>query len=274
MKRGRPNNKSSLNLAGLTKKNDTFQSYYKSKSHGLLDQNEMIINIDKINSLIQQYNKTENVTINNSNEAFKLLNNSLREYLKNIIQNLIENNRRRTYTKYISFPKQKEIISYGINVQRAEDEIINSKKNKLYPKKNLNLIKIFNMEKKIDLLNKYDNLLKNKKSETQNEIENKEVVANEDKKEDDLSDDDLDFFGKNNKNNQNTNKDILKEHQGIMNVYQSAEITLNKKLTNKGPIKRNIELKDLVNYLEDNSTIPLSKELLYKAYTQLTLNNK
>ena len=274
MKRGRPNNKSSLNLAGLTKKNDTFQSYYKSKSHGLLDQNEMIINIDKINSLIQQYNKTESVTINNSNEAFKLLNNSLREYLKNIIQNLIENNRRRTYTKYISFPKQKEIISYGINVQRAEDEIINSKKNKLYPKKNLNLIKIFNMEKKIDLLNKYDNLLKNKKSETQNEIENKEVVANEDKKEDDLSDDDLDFFGKNNKNNQNTNKDILKEHQGIMNVYQSAEITLNKKLTNKGPIKRNIELKDLVNYLEDNSTIPLSKELLYKAYTQLTLNNK
>ena len=274
MKRGRPNNRNTLSLSGLTKKNDTFQSYYKSKYHGLLDPDEMIINTDKINSLIQKYNKTENVTINNSNEALKLLNNSLREYLKNIIQKLIENNRRRTYPKYISFPKQKEIISYGINVKRAENEVINSKKNKFYPKKNLNLIKIFNIEKKLDMLNKYDSLLKNKKTDTQNENENKEVIKNEEKKEEDLSEDDLDFFGKSNKNNQSANKDNIKEHQGIMNVYQSAEITLNKKIINKGQIKKKIELKDLVNYLEDNSTIPLSKELLYKAYTQLTINNK
>ena len=33
----------------------------------------------------------------------------------------------------------------------------------------------------------------------------------------------------------------------------------------------NIELKDLIYYLEENQTIPLNKQLLYKAYIDMTL---
>ena len=56
--------------------------------------------------------EAENVTISNSDELIKFINNSIKEYLKNIIQKLIENNRRRTYPKYFPFSKLGLLVRY------------------------------------------------------------------------------------------------------------------------------------------------------------------
>ncbi len=123
MKKGRPQGKTSLiNLSGLAGSHN-YQSYYQEKNT-----NDIILNLKILRELMANFNNMKNVTINNSNEAIKFLNNSLKEYLKNIIQQLIENNRRRTYSKYIPIPKQNKIIEFGISVQRDQNPLINQKK--------------------------------------------------------------------------------------------------------------------------------------------------
>ena len=149
MKKGRPQGKTSLiNLSGLAGSHN-YQSYYQEKNT-----NDIILNLKILKELMANFNNMKNVTINNSNEAIKFLNNSLKEYLKNIIQKLIENNRRRTYSKYIPIPKQNKIIEFGINVQRDQNPLINQKKNKHFPQKNLALMCSINTDKKLSLLKK------------------------------------------------------------------------------------------------------------------------
>ena len=65
----------------------------------------------------------------------------------------------------------------------------------------------------------------------------------------------------------------LKKYEGIMNVYQSHELTTNKKFLKKNKISR-VELKDLIFYLEENQTVPWNKRVLFKAYTEMTSGNK
>ena len=246
-----------------------------------MNQKDIIFNFENLFKLTKRYEMFESIAIDISNETKEFLNNALKEYLKNVIQKLIESNRRRTYSKYFSFSKQNKIISYGINVQRDPNPSINAKKNKFYPQKNLDLICTINVDKKLDLLNQHNALVKKRKYNKDDEEEDK-IINDEknDEKEDGKpgegsdSDEEYDFFQKDKKkrskeiNNNNNNKEYL----GIMNVYQSHELTTNKKMNFKKFNKGRIELKDLVNYLEENQTVPLNKILLYKAYTEMTIS--
>ena len=274
MKKGRPNIKgSSNNLSGL------IRGEYRS-SYTRLNQKDIIFNFENLFKLTKRYEMFESIAIDISNETKEFLNNALKEYLKNVIQKLIESNRRRTYSKYFSFSKQNKIISYGINVQRDPNPSINAKKNKFYPQKNLDLICTINVDKKLDLLNQHNALVKKRKYNKDEEEEDK-IINDEknDEKEDGKpgegsdSDEEYDFFQKDKKKrSKEINNNNNKEYLGIMNVYQSHELTTNKKMNFKKFNKGRIELKDLVNYLEENQTVPLNKILLYKAYTEMTIS--
>lgn len=271
MKRGRPVGKTSLiNLSGLAGSHN-YQAYYQEKNY-----NDIILNLEILKELIKNFSFKENVTINNTNEAVKFLNNSLKEYLKNIIQQLIENNRRRTYSKYIPIPKQNKIIEFGINVQRDPNPLINQKKNKFFPQKNLTLMCTINTEKKLNLLNQYNALKKNKiyKNEEEYEKDEKSEFNKEDDKAAEKMDEgsnssEYDFFQKKRKENKNK-----KDYKGIMNVYQSHELTTNKNFIFKNSKPSHIELRDLIYYLEENQTIPWNKNLLFDAYTEMTIKGK
>ena len=262
-----------INLSGLTGRS-SFQFYNRGKDDNFYSK-EFIINEQNMGQIIKRFNITKNVKLNDSPEAIRFLNNSLKEYLKNIIQDLIEYHRRRTYSKYIPFKNQNKIISYGINVQRDPDPIINAKKNKFFAPKNLDLICTINTDKKLELLNKY-NAVKNNKTYQNKEDDEEEKNDNNDveKKEEDSESSECNFFQKEKRKDSDANKDNKKEHQGIMNVFQSHELTTNKKLGFKNNITSRIELKDLVNYLEDNQTVPMNKKLLFDAYTEMTIFGK
>lgn len=266
------------NLSGLINKSDYYQ-YYKGKIENLTNSKEIIINIKNLEELIACFNKKENFTLNISPELIKLLNNSLKEYLKNIIQKLIENNRRRTYPKYFSFNKQKRIISYAINVQRDQNPLINAQKNKFFPQKNLSLIYTINIDKKINLLNQYNAFKSNKKYKNEEDEDEKKNIYKYNNKESIRKDDDsdsseCDFFQKRQRNSSEEADNNKKQYEGIMNVYQSHELTTNKKILLKKNIKERIQLKDLIFYLEENQTIPLNKVLLYEAYNEMTISGK
>ena len=218
--------------------------------------------------------------MNASTNAIIFLNNSLKEYLKNIIQKLIEYNRRRTYSKYFSFSKQNKIISYGINVQRDPNPLINAKKNKFFPQKKLTLMCTINVDKKLNLLNQYNALKSNKKYKNEENEDVKKNIQNEhdsQKNDDDSDSCDYDFFQKKQRKNSDDDLEISnnnKKYEGIMNVYQSHELTTNKNIPFKKNIKEAIQLKDLIYYLEENQTIPLNKILLIEAYTKMTISGK
>ena len=267
------NPKSSLiNLSGLYNKNN-YHSFYKGKT----ELKDLIINLNIFNELVINYSVMESIQINNTSETIKFLNNSLKEYLKNIIQQLIENNRRRTYSTYFTFPKRNKIITYGINPLRDKNKAISDKKNKFFPQKNLTLMCTINVDKKLDLLKKYNTLKRNKKYENEDEELKKQNKKyddeNSDKKDEGSDSSECDFFQeKKRKNsdelsNQNAN-------MGIMNVYQSHELTTNKNFALKKFKIGHIELKDLIFYLEENQTIPLNRETLYNAYTDMTISGK
>ena len=260
------------NLQGLSNKNGNYRSIYKGSDFP--NPKDIILNPSALNNIFQTFQKKENLSFPNHNQILKLIDNSLKIYLKNIIQELIQHNRRRTYPRYLSFTKNNRIISYGINVQRDADPEINKKKNKLYPQKNITLMRTINVDKKLELLDRYNMINKNKKlpePSPKKEIEDK-AVENSESSESDFfhrkkSKDSEDNDEKSN-NSINNNKN---EYQGILNVYQSHELTSNKLYAFKKPKMGNIELKDLIYYLEENQTIPLNKQLLYKAYIDMTL---
>ena len=263
------------NLQGLVNKGGNYRSIYKSNES--INPKELILNVNVLNSLFKGFQKKHSIIFILPNLELKLLDNSLKIYLKNIIQELIEHNRRRTYYKYLIFPKHFRIISYGINVQRDPDPVINEKKNKLFTRKNITLMRTINVDKKLELLDKYNSIKKNKKIEEpspEKEIENKSRENNSE------SDEESDFFQKNKRKKSdeidnksiNTNNNDKNEYQGILNVHQSHELTNNKLFASKKFQKTKIELKDLVFYLEANQTIPLNKHVLYKAYIDMTIS--
>ena len=260
------------NLQGLMSKSGNYRSLYRGSD--FTNSKDFILNPDILNDIIQKFQIKEKVSFINANQSLKLLDTSLKIYLKNIIQELIEHNRRRTYSKYLLFPKNIRIISYGINVQRDPDPVVNNKKNKLFPQKSLTLMRTMNIDKKLELLNKYNTIKKNKKIKEpspQKEIENKS--------EENSESDESDFFKRKKiKNSEEIdNKSInsiyndKNEYQGILNVYQSHELTSNKLFAFKKFKISKIELKDLIFYLEENQTIPLNKQVLYKAYIDMTI---
>ena len=265
------------NLQGLMNKGGNYYSYYKSNESNSLK--DVILNKSILSSFFYHIQKKEKVTFVDPPKELKLLDDSLKIYLKNIIQELIEHNRRRTYSKYLFFPKHFRIISYGINVQRDPDPVINEKKNKLFSKKNITLMKTINVDKKLKLLDKYNAIKKNKKIEEpspEEEIEKKSLDNNSE------NDDESDFFQKNKRKNSedienksiNTDNNDKSEYQGILNVHQSHELTNNKLFAfKKYPINK-IELKDLIFYLEENQTIPRNKQVLYRAYIDMTMPKK
>ena len=263
-----------INLQGLSSKSGNYRSYYRGIDSP--NSKNIILNMNILNEIFQNFQKTENISFTYANQVIKLLDNSLKIYLKNIIQELIEHNRRRTYSNYIFFSKHNRIISYGINVQRDPDPVINEKKNKLFPQKNLKLMRTLNIDKKLDLLDKYNSIKQNKKIEKispQKELDNKSEENSENSESD--------FFQrnkrkKNNDNDNNSNKsnsidDDQNEYQGILNVHQSHELTSNKLYAFKKYKMSKVELKDLIFYLEENQTIPLNKQVLYKAYIDMTM---
>ena len=259
------------NLQGLISKSGNYRSLYRGTD--FTNSKDFILNPDILNDIFQKFQIKEKVSFINASQSLKLLDTSLKIYLKNIIQELIEHNRRRTYSKYLFFPKNIRIISYGINVQRDPDPVINDKKNKLFPQKSLTLMRTMNIDKKLELLDKYNSLKKNKKIKEpspQKEIENKS--------EENSESDESDFFKRkkikksedvDNKSINSINND-KNEYQGILNVYQSHELTSNKLFAFKKFKMGKVELKDLIFYLEENQTIPLNKQVLYKAYIDMT----
>ena len=135
-------------------------------------------------------------------------------------------------------------------------------------------MRTMNIDKKLELLDKYNTIKKNKKikeKSTKKEIENKS--------EENSESDESDFFKRKKiKNSEEIdNKSInsiyndKNEYQGILNVYQSHELTSNKLFAFKKFKISKIELKDLIFYLEENQTIPLNKQVLYKAYIDMTI---
>ena len=262
------------NLQGLMNKGGNYRSFYKSND--TIISKDSILNTNVINTIFINFQKKESLLFIHPNQQLKLLNNSLKTYLKNIIQELIEHNRRRIYSKYLFFPKHCRIISYGVNVRRDPDPVINEKKNKLFPSKNLTLMRTINVDKKLELLDKYNAIKKNKKIEEpspEKEVENKSLNNNSE------SDEELDFFQKNKRKNSeeienksiNTDNNDKIEYQGILNVHQSHELTNNKLFAFKKFKMGKIELKDLIFYLEENQAISLNKQILYKAYIEMTM---
>ena len=263
-----------INLQGLSSKSGNYRSYYRGIDSP--NSKNIILNMNILNEIFQNFQKTENISFTNANQVIKLLDNSLKIYLKNIIQELIEHNRRRTYSNYILFSKHNRIISYGINVQRDPDPVINEKKNKLFPQKNLKLMRTLNIDKKLDLLDKYNSIKQNKKIEKispQKELDNKSEENSENSESD--------FFQRNKRKKNNDNENMSNksnsidndqnEYQGILNVHQSHELTSNKLYAFKKYKMSKVELKDLIFYLEENQTIPLNKQVLYKAYIDMTM---
>ena len=259
------------NLQGLISKSGNYRSLYRGTD--FTNSKDFILNPDILNDIFQKFQIKEKVSFINASQSLKLLDTSLKIYLKNIIQELIEHNRRRTYSKYLFFPKNIRVITYGINVQRDPDPVVNDKKNKLFPQKSLTLMRTMNIDKKLELLDKYNTLKKNKKIKEpspQKEIENKS--------EENSESDESDFFKRKKiKKSENIdNKSInsiyndKNEYQGILNVYQSHELTSNKLFAFKKFKMGKIELKDLIFYLEENQTIPLNKQVLYRAYIDMT----
>ena len=262
------------NLQGLMNKGGNYRSFYKSND--TIISKDSILNTNVINTIFINFQKKESLLFIHPNQQLKLLNNSLKTYLKNIIQELIEHNRRRIYSKYLFFPKHCRIISYGVNVRRDPDPVINEKKNKLFPSKNLTLMRTINVDKKLELLDKYNATKKNKKIEEpspEKEVENKSLNNNSE------SDEELDFFQKNKRKNSeeienksiNTVNNDKIEYQGILNVHQSHELTNNKLFAFKKFKMGKIELKDLIFYLEENQAISMNKQVLYKAYIEMTM---
>ena len=264
-----------INLQGLTSKSGNYRSIYRGSDFP--NSRNTILNINAFEKLVQNFQNKEKITFNNPNLIIKLLDNSLKIYFQNIIQELIEHHRRRTYSNYLLFPKHNRIISYGINVQRDPDPNINEKKNKLFSQKNLKLMKTINVDKKLDLLDKYNAIKKNKKIEDispQKEIENQSEENSENSESD--------FFQRNrikkadeidNKSVKSNNSEFndQNDYQGILNVHQSHELTSNKLYAFKKYKMSKVELKDLIFYLEENQTIPLNKQVLYKAYIDMTM---
>ena len=263
-----------INLQGLSSKSGNYRSYYRGIDSP--NSKNIILNMNILNEIFQNFQKTENISFTNANQVIKLLDNSLKIYLKNIIQELIEHNRRRTYSNYIFFSKHNRIISYGINVQRDPDPVINEKKNKLFQHKNLKLMRTLNIDKKLDLLDKYNSIKQNKKIEKispQKELDNKSEENSENSESD--------FFQRNKRKKNNDNENMSNksnsidndqnEYQGILNVHQSHELTSNKLYAFKKYKMSKVELKDLIFYLEENQTIPLNKQILYKAYIDMTM---
>ena len=262
------------NLQGLMNKGGNYRSFYKSND--TIISKDSILNTNVINTIFINFQNKESIIFIHPNQQLKLLNNSLKTYLKNIIQELIEHNRRRIYSKYLFFPKHCRIISYGVNVRRDPDPVINEKKNKLFPSKNLTLMRTINVDKKLELLDKYNATKKNKKIEEpspEKEVENKSLNNNSE------SDEELDFFQKNKRKNSeeienksiNTDNNDKIEYQGILNVHQSHELTNNKLFAFKKFKMGKIELKDLIFYLEENQAISMNKQVLYKAYIEMTM---
>ena len=259
------------NLQGLISKSGNYRALYRGTD--FTNSKDFVLDPDILNDIFQKFQIKEKVSFINASQSLKLLDTSLKIYLKNIIQELIEHNRRRTYSKYLFFPKNIRIISYGINVQRDPDPVVNDKKNKLFPQKSLTLMRTMNIDKKLELLDKYNTLKKNKKIKEpspQKEIENKS--------EENSESDESDFFKRkkikksediDNKSINSINND-KNEYQGILNVYQSHELTSNKLFAFKKFKMGKVELKDLIFYLEENQTIPLNKQVLYKAYIDMT----
>ena len=148
------------NLQGLMNKSGNYRSYYRGNESN--SSKDVILNKTVLGSIFYYFQKREKITFVDPPKELKLLDDSLKIYLKNIIQELIQHNRRRTYSKYLIFPKHFRIISYGINVQRDPDPVINEKKNKLFAKKNITLMRTINVDKKLQLLDKYNSIKKNK----------------------------------------------------------------------------------------------------------------
>ena len=270
-----------INLQGLSTKRGNYRSIYRGTD--FLNSRDSLLNKNIINNIIQNFQNKAKISFNNPDLIKKLLDNSLKTYLQNIIQELIQHNRRRTYSNYLLFSKNNRIISYGINVQRDSDPIINEKKNKLFPQKNLKLIRTINIDKKLELLDKYNAIKKNKKIEDispPKEIESKSEENSENSESDFFQRNKRkkseDIKNKNKKSNESDNND-QNEYQGVLNVHQSHELTSNKLYAFKKYKMSKVELKDLIFYLEDNQTIPLNKQVLYKAYIDMTIpknNNK
>ena len=124
-------------------------------------------------------------------------------------------------------------------------------------------------------LDKYNALKLNK---TVKDISPTKEIDNKSEENSEISE--SDFFKKSRKKSENMDKRSIKsnnsinndkgDYQGILNVHESHELTSNKLYAYKKFRMSKVELRDLIFYLEENQSIALNKQILFKAYIDMT----
>ena len=94
------------NLKGLTKNNNNYNSYFQNININL--NKETIFNINNLNNKIKDINKKQNVNIYITDSIIKFLSQNLETYILNIIQRLIEINRKNNYSNNFPFKKKRK----------------------------------------------------------------------------------------------------------------------------------------------------------------------
>lgn len=226
------------NLKGLTKNNNNYNSYFQNININL--NKETIFNINNLNNKIKDINKKQNVNIYITDSIIKFLSQNLETYILNIIQRLIEINRKNNYSNNFPFKKKKKKIfiqTYNINKKFIGPKNIKYEYN---AKKLFTIFYPHDINENLNILNRYNKLKYIKKHKLlENNFNNKQ-------KEDD--------------------SDSEEENNEKLNylVNNSSDITQNIRL--KINHKNVINLKDYINYLENNDKTNFDKILLHKAY--------
>ena len=228
--------KQPYNLKGLTKNNNNYNSYFQNKIINL--NNETIFNLNNLKNKIIEINKKQSVNIDMTDSTIKFLSQSLETYILNIIQRLIEINRKNNYSYNFPFKKKKKKIfiqTYNINKKFIGPKNIKYEYN---AKKLFTIFYPHDINENLNVLNRYNELKYLKKIKKKNNTNNKNEEDSDSEEE----------------NNEKLN----------YLVNNSSDITQNIKL--KINHKNVITLKDYINYIENNDKTNFDKILLHKAY--------
>ena len=173
-----------------------------------------------------------------TDSTINFLSQSLETYILNIIQRLIEINRKNNYSYNFPFKKNKKKIfiqTYNINKKFIGPKNIKYEYN---AKKLFTIFYPHDINENLNILNRYNELKYLKKIKKKNNTNNKNEEDSDSEEE----------------NNEKLN----------YLVNNSSDITQNIKL--KINHKNVINLKDYINYLENNDKTNFDKILLHKAY--------
>ena len=168
--------KQPYNLKGLTKNNNNYNSYFQNKIINL--NNETIFNLNNLKNKIIEINKKQNVNIDLTDSTINFLSQSLETYILNIIQRLIEINRKNNYSYNFPFKKNKKKIfiqTYNINKKFIGPKNIKYEYN---AKKLFTIFYPHDINENLNILNRYNELKYLKKIKKKNNTNNKNKEDN------------------------------------------------------------------------------------------------